>query len=176
MGAIKAFETHTWEIATMGRVNYATALRCIGQDLERRGLKSFDIRLEGPEYTAECGYQEPPAPMPVSLRYTVADISELDRVGESKRGETLPAAEFINQAQIFRTIGGYLDKGESLLLRLTNNHGASKESLIRVEYLTRDGEHMVDDRAGSAIYDMCVQMYKQRGRLTGTDRQRLRRR
>jgi hypothetical protein len=160
----------------MGRVNYATALRCIGQDLERRGLKSFDIRFEGNEYVVECGYQEPPSPMPVSIKYTCADIAELDRIGESRRGGTPPAAEFINQAQIFRTIGGYLDKSESLLLRLANNDGTSKESLIRVEYLTRDGEHMLDDRAGSAIYDMCVQMYKQRGRLTGTAKRRLRRR
>jgi len=156
----------------MGRVNYATALRCIGQDLERRGLKSFDIRLEGHEYVAECGYQEPPSPMPVSIRYRSADVEDLDRIGESKRGGTLPAAEFINQAQIFRTIGAYLDKSESLLLRVTNNCGP--ESLIRVEYLTRDGEHVLDDRAGSAIYDMCVQMYKQRGRMVATEKVRLR--
>ena len=152
----------------MARVNYATALRCIGQDLERRGLKTFDIRLTGEEYIAECGYQEPPSPTPVSIKYMLKDIEDLDQLGESRRGGTLPVTDFINQAQIFRTIGGYLDKSESLLLRLTNNDPTSKDSLIKVEYLTRDGEHMLDDRAGSAIYDMCVQMYKQRGRLTGT--------
>jgi hypothetical protein len=27
---------------------------------------------------------------------------------------------------------------------------------------------MVDDRPGSALYDMCVMMYKQRGKMTGT--------
>jgi hypothetical protein len=158
----------------VGRVNYATALRCIGQDLERRGLKSFDIRFEGNEYIAECGYQEPPSPLPVSIKYTSTDIAELDRIGESRRGGTLPAAEFINQAQIFRTIGGYLDRSESRLVRITNNDGTSKESLMKVEYVTRDGEHVLDDRAGSAIYDMCVQMYKQRGRMTGTEKRRLR--
>lgn len=160
----------------MAYVNYATALRCIGQDLERRGLKSFDIHLRGEDYIAECGYQEPPSPMPVSITYTLADIEELDRIGETRRGGIAPATEFINQAQIFRTIGGYLDKSESLLLRVTNNDGKSKDSLIRVEYLTRDGEHVLDDRAGSAIYDMCVQMYKQRGRMTGTGGRRFYRR
>lgn len=158
----------------MARVNYATALRCIGQDLERRGLKSFDIRLSGNEYVAECGYQEPPAAMPVSLRYTLEDIEELDRVGEDKRGGAHPAAEFINQAQIFRTVGGYLDKSQSLLLRVTNNDGTPNGSLIKVEYLTGEGEYILDDRAGSAIYDMCVQMYKQRGKLTGTEGRRRR--
>lgn len=157
----------------MGRLNYSTALRCIGQDLERRGLKAFDIRLEGDEYIAECGYQEPPSPMPVSIQYTPADIEELDRIGESKRGGTPAPAEFINQSQIFRTIGSYLDRSESLLLRMTNNDPISNDSLIKVEYLTRDGERVLDDREGSAIYDMCVQMYKQRGRLTGTGKQRV---
>ena len=29
------------------KFDFATALRSIGQDLERRGLKTFDIRFEG---------------------------------------------------------------------------------------------------------------------------------
>jgi hypothetical protein len=147
---------------------YATALRCIGQDLERRGLKSFDIRFERNEYMAYCGYQDPPSPTPVTIQYTSKDIQELDRAGEGKRGELSATKEFLNQIQIFRTIGGYLDKNEGQLVRLTNNHGIGKDSLFKVEYVTQDGERVVDDRAGTAIYDMCVTMYKQRGKLTGT--------
>jgi hypothetical protein len=149
-------------------VDYVIALRCIGQDLERRGLKSFEIRLEGKRYIVECGYQEPPAPTPVSLHYDPKDIDELERIGESKRGEVAGTQEFINQVQIFRTIGAYLDKNEAQLLRLTNNHGKGKNALFKLEYMTRDGERIVDDHAGAAIYDMCVQMFKQRGKLTGT--------
>jgi hypothetical protein len=149
-------------------VDYVIALRCIGQDLERRGLKSFDIRLEGKRYIVECGYQEPPAPTPVSLHYDPKDIDELERIGESKRGEIARTQEFINQVQIFRTIGAYLDKNEAQLLRLTNNHGKGKNALFKIEYMTRDRERIVDDHAGAAIYDMCVQMFKQRGKLTGT--------
>ena len=149
-------------------MDYAIALRCIGQDLERRGLKSFDIRLQAKIFIVECGYQEPPAPTPVSLQYDPEDIDELDRAGEGKRGELGRRQEFINQAQIFRTIGGYLDQNEARLLRLTNNHGKTKDALFRVEYMTRDRERIVDDHVGAAIYDMCVQMYKQRGKLTGT--------
>lgn len=152
----------------MRRIDYATALRCISQDLDRRGLKAFDIRFERDEYIAECGYQEPPAPAPVSIHYSLDDIDELDRDGESKRGTILPATEFLNHVQIFRTIGGFLDKNEARLIRLTNNDPTQMGSLLVVEYVTKDGERVVDDRAGSAIYDMCVQMYKQRGKLTGT--------
>jgi hypothetical protein len=31
-----------------------------------------------------------------------------------------------------------------------------------VEYVTREGDHVVDDRPGSAIFDMCVLMVQKR--------------
>jgi hypothetical protein len=152
----------------------ADALRCIAQDLERRGLKTFDIRLVRNEYVVEGGYQAPPGPTPVTVYYATKDLDEIDMAGESKRGEAAPAKEFLNHVQIFRTIGGYLDKNEARLVRISNNDGAAKDVNFRVEYVTREGEHIVEDRAGSALYDMCVAMYKQRGRLTGTGGRRSR--
>jgi hypothetical protein len=155
-------------VQRMPQINYATALRCIGQDLERRGLKCFDVRCEGKDYTALCGYQDPPAPTPVTIYYRPADIVEIDQSGERNRKQISPAKDFLNQAQIFRTIGGFLDKNEARLIRLANNQSAVQGATLVVEYINRDREHVVDDRAGSAIYDLCVAMYKQRGKLTGT--------
>lgn len=153
---------------------YAMSLRCIAQDLERRGLKTFNIRLLRDEFIVEGGYQDPPSPTPVTIHYTLKDIDELDRAGERKRGEPPSGKDFLNQSQIFRTIGGYLDKNTARLIRITNNEGHGKEATFKVEYVTREGEHMIDDRAGSALYDMCVVMYKQRGKLTGTGGRRSR--
>jgi hypothetical protein len=152
----------------------AGALRCIAQDLERRGLKTFDIRVVGNEYIVAGGYQEPPAPTAVTIHYTAKDIDELDERGENKRGEAAPAKEFLNQVQIFRTIGGYLDKSKARLIRISNNDSRANDATFKVEYVTSEGEHVIDDRAGSALYDMCVVMYKQRGRLTGTGGRRSR--
>lgn len=154
----------------MFRSKYAAILRCIAQDIERRGLKTFDIRLleSGKEYFVEGGYQEPPAPTPVTIHYTLKELDELEQAGVTQRGGAMPVRDFLNQIQVFRTIGGYLDKNEARLIRITNNTRSGKEALFLVEYVTRDGEHMVDDHAGSALYDMCVTMYKQRGKLTGT--------
>ena len=42
----------------MIRLKYATTLRCIAQDLELRGLKTFDIRPNEHEYVVDCGYRE----------------------------------------------------------------------------------------------------------------------
>ena len=150
------------------KFDFATALRSIGQDLERRGLKTFDIRFEGGEFIALCGYQPPPAATPVELKYRPSDIEELDQHGGENRGKAAPPKDFLNQPHVFRTIGGFLDRNEAQLIRLANNDSRAKESTFIVEYISRDGERVVDDRAGAAIYDMCVSMYKQRGKLTGT--------
>ena len=148
----------------MPRVNYSTILRRIGQDLESRGLKTFEINREGAEYRVCAGYQEPPAPMPVTIRYALADIEELERLGEEKRGTRAAAADFLSAVQVLRTIGGYLDKNQARLIRISNNESVGKDFLFRVEYETREGERVVDERAGSAIYDLCVAMYRQRGK------------
>lgn len=150
------------------KFDFAKALRSIGQDLERRGLKTFDIRFDGREFIALCGYQAPPAATPVELKYRPSDLEELDQRGGENRGKAAPPKDFLNQPQIFRTIGGFLDRNEAQLIRLANNDSRAKESTFIVEYISRDGEYVVDDRAGAAIYDMCVSMYKQRGKLTGT--------
>ncbi len=154
------------------KIDFATALRCIGQDLDRRGLKTFDICFDGRVFRAQCGYQDPPSVTPVELEYRPADIEEMDQVGEKKRGKVEAPKDFLNQPQVFRTIGGFLDRNEARLVRLTNNHRRAKESTFIVEYISRDGESVVDDRAGAGIYDMCVTMYKQRGKLTGSQGRR----
>jgi hypothetical protein len=149
----------------LDHVNYSTALRCIGQDLELRGLRTLDIVSDATGYIVLAGYQPPPAPMPVSLRYTPADILELDRTGHEQRGKSSPPKEFVSLVQILRAIGGYLDKNQARLIRISNNEPPGSSPFYSVEYETKDGERLVDDRDGAAIYDMCVSMYKQRRRV-----------
>jgi hypothetical protein len=55
------------------------------------------------------------------------------------------------------------------LIRVTNNESPPGEPAVKIEYMSRDGEHVIADRTGSVLYDMCVAMYKQRRRSTGTD-------
>lgn len=148
----------------MPRVDYSTALRCIAQDLEIRSLRTFDIRTEGNEYVVLAGYQEPPAVMPVAIRYSLSDIIELNASREEERGQAPAGKDFLNGVQVLRTIGGYLDKNDARLIRISNNDAPAKDSTFRVEYETRNGERVIEDRAGSEIYDLCVVMYKQRGR------------
>jgi len=152
----------------MVRNSYATALRCIGQDLDRRGIKSFDVRYEAQAYVLQGGYQEPPAQTPVTIYYRPIDIIEMDEAEAEKRGTSVAPKDFLSQTQVFRAIGGYLDKNEAQLIRITNNEPQGKEPSLKVEYVNREREHVVNHHSGSDLYDMCVLMYKQRGKLTGT--------
>ena len=144
--------------------SYSKILRSIGQDLEARGLKTFSLNADGEVYVVACGYQEPPSATPVTLHYGPKDVEELDRTGREKRGNGSTAKDFVTLKQIFRAIGGYLDKNQCHLLALSNNGLPSGDFMMRVEYVNPEGERLVDDRTGSAIYDLCVSMYKQRGK------------
>jgi hypothetical protein len=146
-------------------VSYSEILRVIGQDLETRAIKAFDIRDEGDRILVQCGYQVPPAATPVTLHYTPRDIEELKPQGAEKRGQSAKPGDFFTLSQTLRAIGGYVDQKKARLLRLSNNDCPGADIVFRVEYESREGERLVEDRSGSAIYDLCVNMYKRRGRL-----------
>jgi hypothetical protein len=149
-------------------MNYAAILRAIGQDLHRRGLKAFDLRVEDELYVADCGYQEPPAQTPVNLHYSRSDLEKMDSQEKARRGKAPAANDFWKPDQALRTVGGYLDKNKACLRRVTNNHIEGEECCYRVESLNAEGETVVDVWSQAALYDLCVTLYKRRGRSTGT--------
>jgi len=55
---------------------------------------------------------------------------------------------------------------EARLLSVSNNALMGTMPVVRIEYETSQGEKVVDDRTGSAIYDMCVTFYRLRGRIS----------
>jgi hypothetical protein len=149
----------------MSEVSYSMALRCIGQDMVRRGLKAFEIKPEGNNFVARGGDCQTSAEAAEFMRYTADDIEFLDRTGESHRGKR-GEKEFLHQAQMLRAIGDYLDKYDSILIRITKNDTQSTECPFQVEYRTREGEQVIDDRPGTAIFDLCVLMVQKRRRKT----------
>lgn len=149
----------------MPALSYSEILRVVGQDLEIRGIKALDVRLEGKQILVQCGYQVPPAATPITLHYTPGDIEELKPQGLEKRGQTLERGDFFTLSQTLRAIGGYVDQKKASLTRISNNDCAGADAVFRIEYETREGEQVVEDRSGSAIYDICVNMYKRRGKL-----------
>ena len=147
-------------------ISYSEVLRAIGQDLEMRGMKTFDIQNEGQNVLVRCGYQGPPAPMPVSLQYTPADIDELQMAGEQRRGQFATAQDFYTLSQTLRAIGAFVEQKKGRLLRVSNYGSMGADVVFRVEYEMEGGERMSDAYSSSTIYDICVSMYKQRGKFS----------
>jgi hypothetical protein len=100
----------------------------------------------------------------VSLYYTLGDIEELRRGGEEKRGRVAEQKDFFTLSQTLRAIGGHVDQKKARSVRLSNNGFYGADVVFRIEYETRDGERTVADLSGAAIYDLCVTMYKRRGK------------
>lgn len=148
----------------MSAITWSVALRAIGQDLEARGIKTFSIRCEADLYVVEAGYQSPPAPTPVTLYYTLDDIGQLDREGRERDNCNSSVKDFLSLSQSLRAIGTYVDRKGALLLSVSNNASTGTMPVVTIEYETAQGERVIDDRTGSAIYDMCVSFYKLRGR------------
>ena len=150
----------------MRALSCSEILRVIGQDLEIRGMKAFDLRAEGETILVHCGYQVPPAATPVTLHYTPRDIEELKPQGLEKRGQPVERSDFFTLSQTLRAFGGYVDQKKARLVRLSNNDCPGADVVFRIEYETRERERVVEDRSGSVIYDLCVNMYKRRGKIT----------
>lgn len=150
----------------MPALTNARALRVIGQDLEARGLKTFDIRRYRDRFEAHCGYQSPPAPTPVLIEYSLADIEELESQAQANRHDVTAPLDLLSLSQMLRSLGGYYDSRNVTLLRIANLESAGAEARIKIEGETEGGERLTDERGASAIYDMGVNMYKQRGRAS----------
>jgi hypothetical protein len=147
----------------MPTLNCSQALRAIGEDLEQRGIKAFDITCAEDYYIVQGGYQAPPNPMPLSLSYSLEDIRYLDTEHREKRDQACHGHDFLRLPLILRSIAGYISRKKGRLLRISNNVATGTNAVFRIEYSNTDNERVVDERAVSAIYDICVSQYKLRG-------------
>ena len=148
----------------MSAIARSKPLRAIGQDLEARGIKTFVVRCEADLYIVEAGYQSPPAPTPVTLYYTLDDIEQLDREGREGDNCNSGVKDFLSLSQILWAIDTYVGRKGARLRSVSNNALTGTMPVIKIEYQTAQGEQVVEDRTGSAIYDMCISFYKLRGR------------
>jgi hypothetical protein len=147
----------------MSAISCSEALRTIGRDLELRGIKTFLIKREADLYVVEAGYQSPPAPTPVTLHYNSDDIEQLDRKARERSDRDSAVKDFLSLSQILWAIGSYATSKGARLLSVSNNASTERMPVVKIEYETVQGDRVVDDRTGSAIYELCVSAYKLRG-------------
>ena len=147
-------------------LSYARAMRPLGLLLEMRDLKTFDLKIDNREFRLMCGYQKPPCSTPVELRYSVEEIESLERENLINRNDPRRKVDFLSLTGVLRGLGGYVDKKQGHLIRISNNDSNLATGSVKLEYESSDGHLKGETFSLSSIYDICVRMYRERGKTT----------
>jgi hypothetical protein len=141
----------------------AEALRTIGHDLQLRGIKTFLVRCESDLFVVEGGYQSPPAITPVTLHYGPGDIEQLNRNSRERNDHLSAANDFLTLPNILWAIGMYVNGGGSRLLSISNTASTETMPVVQLAYETAQGDRVADYLKGSALYELCFNVYKLKG-------------
>jgi hypothetical protein len=177
----KAKEEHSMPLAPASRASYSQSLRVIGQFLQTLKPKDFEIQLLQGEITVRLRVMEviipptppkpkfsfrapPPAPATTrettsERRYSIQEIEELDREGQTKRVNTDAPTDFYSLSQMLRTVGSYVDHRH---LRLLDLNWDGSRLVLRLE--GADGRSGTEEHAVSSFHDYFSRMYLRRKR------------
>ena len=136
----------------------AEALRIVGRDLDFRGLKTFILRCEDDIFIVKAGYQSPPAIMPVSVHYESSDIRLLTETDDTN--DLIPARDFSNLSEILSAVGSYVSRKQGRLISVSNTASTPATPILIVKYAPVGSDAVVEIFKGSAIYELCVSIYK----------------
>lgn len=146
------------------------ALRTIGHDLDMRGIKTFLIGCEGNLFIVDGGYQAPPAVTPVTLHYTLHDIERLDHEAQERSDHLSRMKDLLSLAEILWAAAIYVSSKQGHLISISNTESTHAMPILTVEYETVQSGRVFDVFRGSAIYELCISIYKLRGTSTKTNR------
>jgi hypothetical protein len=141
----------------------AEALRIIGHDLDWRGIRTFFVRRDENIFVVEGGYQSPPAITPVTLHYALSDIERLEREAKERNDHLSPVKDFLSLAEILWAVAVSVSNKQSRLLSVSNTPSTETMPILKIEYETAQGDRVIDDLTGAAIYDLGISIYKLRG-------------
>lgn len=146
--------------------NYASALRCIGQALEQRGIDVFELVVtEAGEFSVAYGDPDPPHTRVFKIQFSPDNIKVLDREGQARRCATKSELRLDSLPEMLRAAGSYVD-GKRAQLRRLNNCALSEAADLELEYQGRGGAAQRETLAKDVIREIRVKMYRERSDLS----------
>ena len=136
-------------------------LRIVGRDLEFRGIRTFILRCEDDLFVVRAGYQPPPAIMPVTVHYQSSDIDRL-LIETGDTHSLTPVRDFSNLSEILSAVGSYVSRKQGRLISVSNTASTPTIAVVIVKYALVGSDPVVEIFKGSAIYELCVSIYKAR--------------
>jgi hypothetical protein len=143
--------------------SYAGALRCIGQDLQERGIEIFELKTHANEFRLRCGDPNPPYTALIEIVFSKDTLQIIERQGRARRGQSTGEIRFDSMPEILRGVGEYIDKKGSNLRSLDNSASAD-DAAFELEFQNRLGEVERESLTMSFIHAACVRMYQRRTR------------
>lgn len=139
----------------------AEALRIVGRDLDLRGIRTFIVRCERGLFIVKGGYQSPPAVMPVTVHYALSDVDRvLSATDNTDCGA--PVRDFSSLSEILSAVGIYVSRQQGHLISISNTASIPTIPIVVVKYASAESDAVVEIFKGSAIYELCVSVYKAR--------------
>jgi hypothetical protein len=168
--------------APVQRANYSRELRAIGQELERRGFTTFNLKCSGDGYfvwsteiirssqPSEAGtrssYRNPDNPTTkmlidriVGVLFDPGTIARLERAGMQNRRRGSGASNGRRLSHLLRTVGEQVYRRNQRLLAI-----AWQENQISVVAEGARGRREISVLRSDNLYDLWVRMYLQRSR------------
>jgi hypothetical protein len=159
-------------ISMATETSYGEDFRSIGQALEARNVRSFELKRLGDWYILQG---VPPGARPVrsklhkfklrfrsgsdaeSLTLALSDVEELSRQGKAKRFIPGRMPDFQRLSNALRTIGVYLESKQAKFIELK-----VRPLTVTLSYKDNDGQQQMEDRTIRSFYNLSVDLYEKR--------------
>lgn len=141
---------------------YASALRCIGQELESRDIDVFEIKRYANEFQIQAGDPNFPYTGLIEIKLSAEQIEVLEHRGRARRGKSNAVVKFDGIPNMLRAVGEYIDKHGDLR-RVDNSCPPIADQLaIEIEYRIRSGDIRLETLLMNVIREASIAMYKRR--------------
>src|SRR6478609_3584784 len=148
----------------VAKMRYASTLRCIGQSLEAKELKSLEIKTHGDDFIVQGWNRGPSMAMYLEKHYTPEDLRKLDAEGRQKRKPFAGPPDLLSLSQILRLAGNYVDRMRGRLLRVSWQDQSDKIQAITVQWQAQSTAE-AGAEALAIVEEVCMHIYKQRKKM-----------
>jgi hypothetical protein len=154
------------------KTSYGEDFRSIGQVLEAKNVRTFELKQLGDWYILE-GIPPDNGPLRSKLQkfklrfrsgsdaetltLALPEVEELSRKGKAKRFIPGRIPDFGKLSNTLRTIGAYLESKQASLIELQ-----IRALTVTLSYKDGDGEQQTEDRTLRSFYNLSVELSEKR--------------
>jgi hypothetical protein len=151
---------------------YSEDFRSIGQALEAKDIRSFELKRTGDSYvlqgvpSAETSLRSKLHKFKFRFRsgsdaetltLALSDVAELSQKGKAKRFVPGRLPDFRRLSNVARTIGAYLDAKQAKFIALQ-----VRPLTVTLSYQDKDGQQQVEDRTIRSFYNLSLELSDRR--------------